>query len=177
MPLVVIKNSAYACKKGGEVLLHHGLGCPKAGAYPQGRELHVWRLAFGHLHHHDTQTEGARNVRQGPTKGECVGSPPKVDFSVVVHASDELGRHPIRRSYHRVSLLLLLCELGGIAKVGCCRRKRNRQGPNCRFLERGGDGTRTYLDLSGAGDEQVVRLDVSVYAVEAVNIVQRLAGL
>ena len=73
---------------------------------------------------------------------------PDVDLDAVVLAADELGGHPVRGADDGVALLLLGGELGGVAKVG-------------------------ELDGAVGAEEDVVRLDVAVDAVEAVDVRER----
>jgi hypothetical protein len=114
IPFVVIKNRAWVVMKGlvSEVnsketdrrdskIIKRG-----ASKYPERRELHVRRLALGHLHDHDAQR-------------------PDIDLGVVLLTAAKLGRHPVRRAHNRLTLVLLLGELGRITEIGCtCEGRR-----------------------------------------------------
>lgn len=69
----------------------------------QRRLVQVWRLSLSHLNGRDSQA-------------------PHVYLCVIFQASDELRRHPIRRSYDGAPLVLLLRQAYCKAEVGNLHR-------------------------------------------------------
>lgn len=117
---------------------------------PQGRLGQIWRLSLNHLDGHDAQT-------------------PDVDLPAVILTGDDLGCHPVWRSDHCITLIVRIINLRTEAKVGCNRLVV--------FIEKECDRIRTQLDVAFHGEQDVVRLNVSMDNTLGMKMLQAVQSL